>query len=78
MLKVVTDPQADAIYIYLRTLPVAYTEELDENRYVDYGADGEPVGIDLLQVSEGVNTDDLPQQAEVEKVLTGLGVKILV
>jgi len=79
MLKVETDPQANAIYIHLNDQPVAYTKELDKNRYIDYGIDAVPVGIDLLGVSEGVDPEDLPLQAsEVTKVLEGLGIKILV
>ena len=75
MLKVQTDPQADAVYIYLSEFPVAYTKEIDADRHIDYGNDGSPVGISLLGVSEGVETEDLPERIRIEKLLEGLGIK---
>ena len=78
MLKVESDPQADAIYVYLSDQPVEYTKEIDKSRYVDFGVTGNPIGIDLLGVSGGVDLEDLPQADEVGKILMGLGIRILV
>jgi hypothetical protein len=39
-------------------------------------ADGKPIGIELLCVSTGVNTDKLPYRTEVEKLLGDRGIKI--
>ena len=69
MLKIIIDPQANAIYIYVSDLPVAFTKELDEDRLIDYASDGTPVGIDLLNVSDGIETSDLPNRAQVEQLL---------
>ena len=60
MLQIESDTQADAIYIKIYDKSVAYTEELDANRNVDYAEDGTPVGIDLLGVSEVFNVSGLP------------------
>lgn len=76
MLKHTYDSAADAIYIYLSDAPVKYTKELDESRLLDYSEEDVPVGIDLLNVSQGVETDGLPKQAKVEKVLESLGIKM--
>ena len=76
MLRISTDPEADAIYIQLRALPVSYTKELDDNRYIDYAEDGTPVGIDLLGVSEGVDLADLPETATFVRVLEELKLKV--
>lgn len=55
------DRDADAAYISLRDgATIAYTENLDGTRLIDYADDGEAVGVELLDVSEGVNLDDLP------------------
>ena len=70
------DKKADAIYIYLSDEPVDHTEKLDEARYIDYACDDTPVGIELLCVSEGVITNDLPQRAEVEELLEKHHIKI--
>jgi uncharacterized protein YuzE len=63
------DREADAIYITLRELPYAYGEDIDHERRVDYSAYGEPIGVELLCVSDGVNVDDLPDQATIVRLL---------
>jgi len=70
------DRKAEAIYIYLNDEPVDHTEKLDDLRYIDYAYDDTPVGIELLCVSDGVITNDLPQRAEVEALLEKHHIKI--
>jgi uncharacterized protein YuzE len=61
---------ADAAYIYLREgVPITYAKNLDGSRLIDYADDGEPVGIELLDVSEGVVLDDLPQRDVIAALL---------
>lgn len=60
---------ADAVYIRLSSLPYAYGRDLDDDRRVDYAANGDVIGVELLGVSEGVRLDDLPQRETVERVL---------
>ena len=69
------DRVADAIYIKLTNMPYAYGRDLDDLRRIDYDSNGNPRGIELLCVSGGVNTDDLPNRAEVERILWGKGIK---
>lgn len=66
--------QSDALHIALSSRAVAFTDQLDQRRYVDYAADGSPVGVDLLLVSEGVDIDQLPERDEIEAVLRQLGI----
>jgi uncharacterized protein YuzE len=70
------DRQADAIYIYLSDQPYAYGHDLGDARRVDFDAAGRPRGIELLNVSDGVDTADLPQRSEVEQLLRRLGLRI--
>ncbi len=70
------DQEADAIYITFSDKPVASTRALDDIRVIDYAADGSPVGIELLCVSEGVITEDLPHLKDVLHLLEGIQVKI--
>jgi len=42
---------------------------LDGSRLIDYAEDGGPVGIELLEVSDGVNLDGLPQRDVIERLL---------
>ena len=70
------DQEADAIYITFSDKPIASTKVLDDMRVIDYTADGSPVGIELLCVSEGVITDALPYLKDVLRLLEGIQVKI--
>ncbi len=72
------DSEADAVYITLREAPYAYGDDLDCSRRVDFSADGVPVGIELLNVSEGVNVIDLPARIEVERLLHENNIAVLV
>ncbi len=42
------DPAADAIYITLSDSKAVRTKSLDDTRLIDYGADGNPVGIEYI------------------------------
>ncbi|NLE08634.1 MAG: DUF2283 domain-containing protein [Dehalococcoidales bacterium] len=77
-MKISYDKKADAIYISLNDKPYAYGKDLDEERRIDFDSDDNPIGIELLCVSAGVNTDDLPKKTEVERILTSKGIKVLV
>ena len=70
------DKRADAIYIYLNDKPVDHTEKLDDLRYIDRAHDNTPIGIELLCVSDGVITNDLPQRAEIEHLLEKHNIKL--
>lgn len=71
------DPDADAIYINLRDLPHSFSEEIGDSRIVDYAADEQPIGIELLNVSFGVDVRDLPEQEAVTRLLQQHGINIL-
>jgi uncharacterized protein YuzE len=72
------DRQADAIYIYMSEEQVAYTKQLDNLRYIDYSSNHTPIGIELLCVSNGVMTDDLPFADDVARILVGKHVNVCV
>jgi len=77
MLHIDADPRADAIYVQLRDELIGYTEELDVNRLIDRTLEGEPVGIDLSSVSQGVKLEGLPGAEDIRKMLEGLGIDVL-
>ena len=72
------DKQADAIYVYFTDAPYAYGKDVDNERRIDYDKAGNPIGVELLCVSEGVNTDDLPYSKQIEQLLEDHGIKVLV
>ena len=63
------DPQADAVYVRLSRKAWAYTEQIDDQRNVDHAADGTPIGVELLYLSDGVQPNDLPQAELVARVI---------
>ncbi len=75
-MRIEYDKKADAIYIYLDNRPVDHTEKLDDLRYIDYAQDNIPVGIELLCVSDGVITNDLPQRSKIEALLEKHHIKL--
>lgn len=74
-MKIKYDREADAVYIKLSDMPYAYGKDLDDLRRIDYDADDNPRGVELLCVSRGVITDDLPNRAEIERALDDRGIK---
>lgn len=70
------DREADAIYITLREGAYAYGEDLDHERRVDYDIEGHPIGVELLNVSGGVELDDLPEQGRIVELLAKENVRI--
>jgi uncharacterized protein YuzE len=64
------DPDVDVLYFKLR--PVAAGNDkgaraLDERRLVHYGADDEPVGVEILDASDGFALDGLPHAEEIKR-----------
>lgn len=70
------DRKSDAIYILFNDIPYSYGKSLDDERHIDYGENGEIRGIELLCVSDGVTLDDLPHQAEIDRILVKWNIKI--
>jgi uncharacterized protein YuzE len=69
--------EVDAIYIWLRRgVERAFGRKLDDSRYIDFGEDGQPIGIELLNVSRGVETDGLPEKEAVEDLLARRRIRI--
>lgn len=59
------DPQADALYIYLReNLDVIKTIEIDDRRNVDLDTDNKVVGVEVLSPGAGFPVLDLIDRFE--------------
>jgi Protein of unknown function (DUF2283) len=63
------DPEVHAVYITLRDEPFAWGLDLDSDRHIDFGADNQPTGIELLYVNLGVDVRGLPRQDQVAELL---------
>ena len=71
-MRVELDREADAIYVRLRPGAYAYGKDLDMERRVDYDAAGHPIGVELRNVSRGVDLDDLPEADSIERLLAAV------
>jgi uncharacterized protein YuzE len=69
------DREADAIYITLRSDQYAYGKDLDDDRRIDYASNQQPIGIELLSVSRGVNLHNVPFTDSVLEILDSEGIK---
>lgn len=76
-MRVKHDAVNDAAYVYLREgVKVARTHNLDGAHLIDYAADGEPVGVELLDVSEGASLDGIPSRDTVAALLEQQRIKV--
>lgn len=76
-LRVEYDPAVDALAIDFPGFAAGVSARmvrLDRDRMLDYDADGRLVSIELLNVSRGVNLDDLPEPEVVTRALALLAV----
>ena len=72
------DSEADAAYVWLREdAERAFGFDMDSSRYVDFGADQRPVGVELLHVSRGVDTAGLPVRERIEVLLRHHHIRVL-
>ncbi len=70
------DEQADAVYVQFRRSAVARTEELNDSVAVDYDAEDQPLGVEFLHVSLGIELDRVPRRTEVLRVLEARHFKV--
>ena len=73
-MKVRYDEEADALYIRLRKGEYYESDEIKEGFILDYDADGNIVGIEILDASSNLSPSDLPTvNFEVSRQLTRTG-----
>lgn len=65
----------DGVYIRLRAGKVVSGKDLDDRRHIDLDQNGNPVGVDLMDVSHGVDLNDLPEPALLREILAKHGIK---
>ena len=67
------DEAADAAYLEFSDATFDHMERLDDQRAVDYAADGTVIGVEILSPARGVDLAGLPHAAEIERVLRARG-----
>ncbi len=74
--KLTLYPESDGMYIQFTNKAFAYGKNLDDKRHIFFAADDTPIGIDLMNVSGGVDTTDLPERKAIEEVLKRHNIKV--
>jgi hypothetical protein len=59
-------------------MPYAHGVDLDHSRRVDFGPDGAPIGVELLNVSSGVDLRDIPDGDAIGRLLAEHAIRVLV
>lgn len=70
------DRQAGAAYITLRDAPYAFGVDLDHARRLDFGADRQPIGVELLNITKPVDLSDLPEPDAIAALLEAHGIPV--
>jgi len=68
-MKVQYDEVADALYVTLSDDAWAYTRNLDDTRNIDYSVKGQPIGVEWLCVTSGIDLSGVPQADAIGKLL---------
>lgn len=63
-MKVTYDQEADAMYIRFRDLPVHRTSQVQPGVILDYAADGELIGLEILWASQRMEQPRVVEYAE--------------
>lgn len=69
------DRKADTLYIRFNDSKYAYSNELDDFRFIDYDSDDNPIGVELLNVNNGVSLDGLPYQKAILHLINSSSIK---
>jgi uncharacterized protein YuzE len=72
------DPDADAIYVYLRDARPVKTVAIDDFRNIDYDGEGRVVGVEFLDVGGGIDLHDVPFAHRVGQLISDLNLGIRV
>jgi len=57
--RVHVDPEADALYIRLNETPIESSEEVRPGVVLDFDADGEVIGIEMLRISARMRPEEM-------------------
>lgn len=70
------DEEADALYVLLGAGEIAKTKNFGDLRMVDYAADGTVIGVEFLNVSDGIELDELPCEEQLAELIAPLNLKV--
>lgn len=69
------DDEADALYVAFERVGSGdsiHQAVLDDRRTIDYDQYGEPIGVEFLDYSDGINIEGVPRAEEIAQALVAL------
>ncbi|MGD9893914.1 MAG: DUF2283 domain-containing protein [Dehalococcoidia bacterium] len=69
-------PDIDILYIYLRDAAIVRTRGLGPWRNVDLTADGNVVGVEFVNASDGVDLRGVPESSDVVQAMEAIGLSL--
>lgn len=69
------DPEADALYVSFRELRPGEgrgSREIDESRFVAYDYDDQIVGVEFLNVRDGIVLEGVPRAEDIRQAIERL------
>ena len=72
-ITVKVDRSADALYVYLRTGRISRTREFGDWRNVDYDAEGQVVGVEIIGIAGTIDLRGIPEVRRVRAALEDCG-----
>ena len=72
--RVLYDDENDVLYVLLSDNEVSRTKALDDLRLVDYDDSDEPVGIEFISASDGLDLSGAPWASRIQVLLDEAGI----
>lgn len=76
-MRITYDPEADALYIALRDVPVVDGLDIEDGVSVDLDVDGHIVGLEILDASERLRPDELGNVSYENLLLASPGLPLV-
>jgi hypothetical protein len=68
----------ESLYVEFSKAPYSYSRDLDDDRQIDYAADGRPIGVSFLYIQNGVLLDGVPYRETLSPLLARYNIRELV
>jgi uncharacterized protein YuzE len=68
------DEENDVLYVLLSDREVSKTRTLDDLRLVDYDDQEQPVGVEFISASDGIDLSNAPSPARIRRLLDDAGI----
>ena len=69
------DEESDILYVRLLASPISWSKPIDDLRVVDFAQDGRIIGVEFIDVSQGLDLTDIPLRQRIEPLIRNSGLR---